>query len=89
MDIYALEYLDTYTKQILSSGLNMNTILLNDNFQPNRITNRLEICQKIYTTGFRGQEFYKLKVRKLRLFLLKKKQRKCINITYFSRLCKI
>ena len=50
MDIYALEYLDTYTKQILSSGLNMNTILLNDNFQPNRITNRLEICQKIYTT---------------------------------------
>ena len=54
MDIYALEYLDTYTKQILSSGLNMNTILLNDNFQPNRITNRLEICQKIYTTEDSG-----------------------------------
>ena len=42
MDIYALEYLDTYTKQILSSGSNMNTILLNDNFQPNRITNNVE-----------------------------------------------
>ena len=65
MDIYALEYLDTYTKQILSSGLNMNTILFNDNFQPNSITNRLEICQKIYTTRFSGQKFYILKVRKL------------------------
>ena len=58
MDIYALEYLDTYTKQILSSGLNMNTILFNDNFQPNRITNRLEICQKNYTTeDFRVKKF--------------------------------
>ena len=84
MDIYAVEYLDTYTKQILSSGLNMNTILLNDNFQPNRITNRLEICQKIYTTKFLGQKFYTLKVRKLRLFLLKKKQQKCINISHFN-----
>ena len=50
----------------------MNTILLNDNFQPNRITNRLEICQKIYTTEFLGQKFYTLKVRKFWLFLLKK-----------------
>ena len=25
---------------------------------------RLEICQKIYTTGFSGQKFYTLKVRK-------------------------
>ena len=33
--------------------------------------NRLEICQKIYTTRFSGQKFYTLKVRKLRLFLLK------------------
>ena len=41
--------------------------------------NTLEICQKLYMT-----EFYTLKVRKLRLFLLKKKQRKCINISYFS-----
>ena len=32
---------------------------------------RLEICQKIYTTGFRGKKFYTLKVRKLRLFLRK------------------
>ena len=63
MDIYALEYLDTYTKQILSSGLNMNTILLNDNFQPNRITNRLEICQKIYTTeDFRVKNLHRKRV---------------------------
>ena len=33
---------------------------------------RLEICQKIYTTGFLRQKFYALKVRKLRLFLLKR-----------------
>ena len=45
---------------------------------------RLEICQKIYTTGFVSQKFYTLKVRKLRLFLLKEKQRKCIYISYFS-----
>ena len=31
-------------------------------------------------------KFYTLKVCKLRLFLLKKKQRKCINISYLSRL---
>ena len=45
---------------------------------------RLEICQKIYTTKFLGQKLYTLKVSKLRLFLLKKKQRKCINISYLS-----
>ena len=33
---------------------------------------RLEICQKIYTTGFLDQRFYTLTVRNLRLFLLKK-----------------
>ena len=31
-----------------------------------------------------SQKFYTLKVRKLQLFLLKKKQRKRINISYFS-----
>ena len=41
------------------------------------ISNRLEICQKIYTTGVFGQKFYTLKVRKLQLILLKRKQRKC------------
>ena len=41
---------------------------------------RLEICQKIYTTRFFGQKLYTLKVSKLQQFLLKKKQRKCINI---------
>ena len=46
---------------------------------------RLEICQKIYTTEFLGQKIYTLKVRKLRLFLLKNKQRKSISISYFSR----
>ena len=34
---------------------------------------RLEICQKIYTTGFSAQKTYTIKVRKLRLSLLKKK----------------
>ena len=46
---------------------------------------RLEICQKIYTTGFFGKQIYTLKVHKLRRFVLKKKQRKCISISYFSR----
>ena len=41
----------------------------------------LEICQKIYTTGFSDQKFYTLKVQ---LFLLKKKQCKCINFSYFN-----
>ena len=45
---------------------------------------RLEICQKIYTTEFLGQKIYTLKVRKLRLFLLKDKQRECISSSYFS-----
>ena len=45
---------------------------------------RLEICQKIYRTEFLGQKFYTLKMHTLRLFLLKKKQQKCINISYFS-----
>ena len=43
---------------------------------------RLEICQNNYTTGFFGQKLYTLKVSKLQQFLLKKKQRKCINISY-------
>ena len=47
------------------------------------MTLRLEICQKIYTTGFSDQKFYTLKVRTLRLFSLKKKQRKCINLVVF------
>ena len=46
-------------------------------------TLRIEICQKINTTGFSDQNFYTLKVRKLRLFLLKKKQRKCIDLIAF------
>ena len=41
---------------------------------------RLEICPKIYTTGFFCQKFYILKVRKLWQFLLK-----CIIISYFGR----
>ena len=44
---------------------------------------RLEICQKIYTTRFSDQQFYTLKVHNLQLFLLKKKQRKCINLVAF------
>ena len=45
---------------------------------------RLEICPKIYTTGFLGQKFYTLKVGKLWLFLLNEKQPICIYNTYFS-----
>ena len=33
---------------------------------------------------FLGQKFYTLKVRKLPLFLLKEKKRKCIYISHFS-----
>ena len=33
----------------------------------------LEICQTFYMTGFSGQKFYTLKVRKLRLFLQQQK----------------
>ena len=65
----------------LKVGSQQNYINLSDS---KNAPGRLEICQKIYTTGFSGQKFYTLKVRKLRLFLLKKKQRKCINISYFS-----
>ena len=36
----------------------------------------------LITTGFWGQKFYTLKVCKLWLFLLKEKQRKCIDISY-------
>ena len=46
----------------------------------------LRFVKKKYTTGFLGQKFYTLKVRKLQLFLLIKKQCKCINISYLSRL---
>ena len=53
---------------ILRIQLKLNTALLS--------TVRLEICQKIYTTGFRGKKFYTLKVRKLWWFLLK---RNCVN----------
>ena len=50
------------------------------------MTADLRFVKKNYTTGFQGQKFYILKVRKLQLFLLKKKQRKCIDISYFSSL---
>ena len=44
---------------------------------------RLEICQKIYTTGFLVQKNYTLKLREVRLFLPKKKQCKLINLGVF------
>ena len=44
---------------------------------------RLEICQQNYTTRFLVQKCYTLKVHNLRLFLIKKKQRKCINYAAF------
>ena len=47
------------------------------------VDDRLEICQKNYMTGFLDPKLYTLKVRKLRLFLLKKKQRKCISLVTF------
>ena len=44
----------------------------------------LIFVKKIYTNRFSGKKIYTLKVRKFWLFLLKKKQCKCINISYFS-----
>ena len=44
---------------------------------------RLDICQKIYTTGFSDRKFYTLKVCNMRLFLLKKKLLKCSNLVAF------
>ena len=45
---------------------------------------RLDICQKLYTTQFLGKQFYTLKVQNFGLFLLKKKQHKCIDISNLS-----
>ena len=42
---------------------------------------RQRICQKICTTGFSGQKFYTLKMRKLWLYLLKNKLCKCIDFS--------
>ena len=44
----------------------------------------LIFVKKNYTNRFSGKKIYTLKVRKFWLFLLKKKQRECINISYFS-----
>ena len=52
----------------------------------------LRFVKKIYTTGFLGQKFYTLKVFKLGLFLLKKKQCKCIWVDFllkFNWVCKV
>ena len=47
---------------------------------------RLEICQIIYTTGFLGQKFYTLKVRKFiaTIFTHNGTAFKCINISNLS-----
>ena len=57
---------------------------------------RLEICQKIYTTEFPGQKFYTIKVRKLRLFLLKRNSVNALksvilvaSLLEFNSVCKI
>ena len=48
-----------------------------------QLLSRREICHKFYTTRFSGRKFYTLKVRELRLSLLKRKQRKYINLEAF------
>ena len=61
-----------------SESLNLDYLFV-CRLSPNKVV-RLEICQKIYTTEFSGQKFYTLKVRKFRLFLIKKetaKMHKC------------
>ena len=60
----------------LHSSLKQNSNLIQQAY--------LKFVKKNYTSRFLGQKFHTLKVRKLRLFLLKKKQRKCVNISYFS-----
>ena len=65
-----------------SESLNLDYLFV-CRLSPNMVF-RLDICQKIYTTEFLGQKFYTLKVCKLRLFLIKKEQQKCINVSYFS-----
>ena len=69
--------------EVASNWAPMGHILPDIHYKQNGLS-RHEICQKIYTTGFFGRKMYTLKVRKLRLFLLKKKQRKCINISNLS-----
>ena len=49
-----------------------------------RVATDLRFVKKITRPDFQAKKFYTLKVRKLRLFLLKEKQRKCIYISYFS-----
>ena len=44
----------------------------------------LRFVKKVTGPDFRAKKFYTLKVRKLRLFLLKKKQHKCIDISNLS-----
>ena len=71
----SLAYFDFGTE---SESLNFDYLFV-CRLSPNMVF-RLEICQKIYTAEFLGQKFYTLKVRKLRLFLLKKetaKMHKC------------
>ena len=46
----------------------------------------LRFVKKFTRPNFRVEKFYTIKVRKLWLFLLKKKQSKCIDISYFSSL---
>ena len=69
--------------QSLREGLNEKKRFLSGIARMRGPLSRLEICQKFYTTEFSGQKFYTLKVRTLRLFFLKKKQRKCINLAAF------
>ena len=48
---------------------------------------RLEICQKFTRPDFFGKQFYTIKMRKLRLFLLKIKQRKFQYKSFWSFFC--
>ena len=48
---------------------------------------RLEICQKFYTTIFLDRNFYTIKTRTSGLFSPTVNQRKCINISYLVLFC--
>jgi len=61
---------------IMKNGVIMRKWRENEDMERDSHENRLEICQKFYTTGFLGQKFYTQKMRKWGLILLTIKQRK-------------
>ena len=67
-----------YFPLTIQECLPSSQIILNHTFA------EMRFIKKIAPLDLWAKNFHTLKVRKLRLFLLKKKQRKCINIIYFT-----